>query len=61
MNRVVQVMQIEATPNGSQCGIGQPTQPRVARIPEVVMGVNRVTLNDYALASHHGRDATMDR
>jgi hypothetical protein len=61
MYRVVQVMQIEATPDGGQCGIGQPTLPGIVRVPEVVMGVNRATLNDYALAAHHGRDATMDR
>jgi hypothetical protein len=61
MYRVVQVMQIEATPDGGQCGVGQPTLPGVARVPQVVMAVNRATHNDRVLAADHGHDAKMDR
>ena len=59
--RIVQVLQIEATPDGGQRGVGQPTLPGVARVPQVVVGVNRATCNGRALAADHGRDATMDR
>jgi hypothetical protein len=56
----MQVLQIEATPDGDQCWVGQPILPGIARVPQVVMAVNRATCNERALAAHHGRDATMD-
>jgi hypothetical protein len=35
--------------------------PRVARVPQVVMGVNRAPYNGRTSAADHGRNATMDR
>jgi hypothetical protein len=58
--RIVQVLHIEATPDGSQRGVGQPALPRITRVPQVVVGVNGATSNGHALAADHGRDATMD-
>ena len=56
---IVQILQIEAPTDGGEYGIGQPTLPGIAQVPEVVVSVNRAARNDRALAADHGRDARM--
>jgi hypothetical protein len=57
----VQVLQIEGTPDGGQCGVGQPTLAGVARVPQMMVGVNRAARYGRAHAADNRRDATMDR